>query len=236
MQKEINTAQKRSDDLDQQLISLEDEKARLIPKINQLDHQAGVLAGQLPRSEAALQIFQDFLEIEPDYQKCRRNLEQVKHNLSSLDHNQQQLSQSLEKLQTEISSDKLLIMELEKQEKKSEQQYLCYKEAPPAENVEGNIEELESRLATIKEDYNREIGYLEQRQKELTTQRRNRQKQLDKLGLAEEDYASAMYDEAIHESIQAEITYLETELKLNRKSETMHPEPKHQLLRCWNPP
>lgn len=163
---------------------------------------------------------QEFLEKEQEYQNYRGRLEQIKHDLKALEDQKELLIQSLEKLQTDINTGKTQIAQRDKQEEITIQKYHLYKDAAAEDIVEGSIEELEHRLAAIKEEHSQEISYLEKRYRELTDQRRKSQKQLDKLGLQEEAYSSVIFDEANLESIYVEIARLESVLKIKQMENT----------------
>ncbi len=213
LEKAISSGRKRGKELDQQLAKLEEENKFLIQQRNQLDEEARKLAENIPRADEALLAFQEYIEKEPDYQECRVKLDQIGRELLSFEQKRDQLNQSLDQLQIDISVGKNRIMELERQERAAEQQYPLYQKAAPAQDEAGSIEELEKRLNAIKEGHNQEIGQLEQRQQDLTGDRRKTQKKLDKLGLSEEYYASTFFSESEHESIQGEIIRLEALLK-----------------------
>ena len=217
LEKNISAGEKRRGHLEQQVTGLEEEKEQIIKRLHQLDQEAAVLAGQLPGTEEALQTFRIFLDKEADYQDNRMKLKQIEQEILTLEQKKGQLNQSLEKLQADISLGINHITTQESKKQQSEQQYLLYHDAPPAEDVEGSIEELEQRLAAIKQEYSQEIGLLEHRQLELTAQLKKTKKQLDKMGLSEEDYASTLFDEAAHESIQEQIIGLDSVLKIKEQ-------------------
>lgn len=216
MEQAINACLKQNDHLDRQLATLEAEQIRINQQLDQLEQQAEKLLQQMPRAEEALQAFGEFMEKEPEYQTCRNRLNQTEQQIKGLEQEKEQLQHSLEMLQTDISSTQSQIAALEKEEQGAGQQYLIYKEAPSSEHVEGSIEELEKRLTAIKQEYSQEIGHLEQLQKELTSQCGKLQKQLDKLGLSEEDYGPIIFDEAALEAIQEEKFGLEARLKVKQ--------------------
>ncbi len=213
LEKRINACEKSLLDLNNQLLALEEAKKQAIALQNDLDRQVQNALAKIPPAEAALQNFQEFLEKEQEYQHCRGRLDQVKHDLKSLEEQKELLMQSLNKLQTNIISGKNQITLREKQAEETIQKYQLYKEAAAGDMIEGSIEELEKRLTVIKADHNQEIAYLELRQHELTDQKRKVQKQLDKLGLEAEEYASVIFDETDLESAINEISRLEALLK-----------------------
>jgi hypothetical protein len=220
LEKGIAECQKRHLAFDQQLSDLEDKKIQAIDRQKDFDEQIRNLAEQKHRADEALQAFREFLDREQEYQLGRGRLNQIKQDLLDLAGKKDLLNKSLDNLQTELSVMNNKITEREKQQQAAEQKYLLYKDAPPAECLTGTIEELETRLKAIKEEYSREIGQLEESQQSLTTRSRNMQKQLDKLGLAEEDYADIRFDEDEAEAIRKEIIRLDAVLKIMQKEFT----------------
>ena len=217
LEKGIGECQKRQLEFDQQLLALEEAKNLAIGQQEIFDGQLRNLAEQNHRADAALEEFLEFLDREHEYQLGRGRLNQITQDLLGLEGKKELLIKSLEKLQTDISAINNKILEREKQHQAAEQKYLLYKDVPAAESIVGTIEELETRLKAIKEEYSQEIGQLEEAQQSLTTRARNTRKQLDKLGLAEEDYADTWFDEAEAEAIHKEITRLESVLKIKQK-------------------
>jgi len=218
LEKGIDECQKRQIDLNRQLAAVEEGKNQAIQQQDELDGQIRTLAELRPRAEAALKAFQELMAREPEYQSCREMLNQTIQELISLEGKKVLLIKSLEKLQIDIATIKNDIMAREKQQQAAEHKYLLYKNTPAVESlVTGDIEELETRLKAIKEEYSQEIGHLEQLQQSLTAQCRKTQKQLDKLSLAEENYAQIVFDEAVAESLHEEIVLLESVLKTEQK-------------------
>jgi len=217
LEKGIGECEKRQLDLARQLTVLEEAKKQANRQQDKLDGQLRALAEQRPRAEANLEAFLDFLVGEPEYQLDRGKLNQIMQDLLSLKDKRAMLVKSLEKLQTDIAGTNNKIIARENQQQEAEKKYIIYKDAPLSATVIGNIEELETRLKAIKEEYSHEIGQLEKQQQDLTTQSRKVQKQLDKLGLSEEDYSDTQFDEAAAEAIHGEIIRLESMLKTKQK-------------------
>lgn len=204
---------KRVVEREQHLEALETEQKVAVKRQDELSQQEVALTWQLTLAETALRDFQDFLVGEFDYQKWRERLSQNLKEAAEWANRKKLLQQSLEKLQNNIVSGKTQIKARETREQGAQQRYLLYRDAQPAEIMEGNIEELEQRLAAIKEEYSREIGELERRQQELTAQYRKTQRELGKLGLSEEDYSATVFEESELESIHTEISRQELLLK-----------------------
>lgn len=216
LEKTIGTGQKRREDLARQLDTLEQTKKQIIERQERLEHHARSLAGHLPQAEAALDVFQEFRGKEPEYQHCRAGLDQIKQELSGLEKKRERLDQSLEKLQADVSQAKSQITERARLRQETEKHYDLFKTAPPADRVAGSIEELEKRLIAIKGEYTQEIGHLQQRQQDVQARCAQIRKQLDKLGLCEDDYALTGFDEAVAETVHGEIIQLEAVLKIKR--------------------
>ena len=217
LEKEIGGLQKHQLDLTRQLTTLEETKNQATRQQDKFDGQLRTLTEQRPRTEATLEAFQDFLTREAEYQCVRGRLNQITQDLLSWEGKKDLLVKSLEKLQTDIAATNNKFMVREQQQQEAEKKYIFYKDAPPSASVIGNIEELETKLKAIKEEYSQEIGQLEQLQQGMTDQSRKIQKQLDKLGLAKEDYADTQFDEAAAEAIHGEIICLESALKIKQK-------------------
>jgi len=100
------------------------------------------------------------------------------------------------------------VWQREKAQQEALAQYNIYQDAPEAETVEGSTAELEQRLKALKEKYSGEIRLLEKRKKELATDCVRKQKELDKLGFKEEEYAGVVYDEPAAERLRMLNRYL----------------------------
>lgn len=211
--KSVKAAQTWGVDLDQQLSAIEEAKSRAIARQDQLDQQARNLAAQLPPAQAALEAFREFMDREPEYQSSLSRLNQINQDIAGLNEKKEVLAKNLAKLQEAISSGKTSIAAWQSQKQWAEQKYPLYQDAPATQALEGSLEELEQRLMAIKGEYSQEIGQLEKRQSQLSSQHGKTRKELDKLRLPEEDYASVQYDESEADAIQEQITGLEAVLK-----------------------
>lgn len=216
LEKKINKSQKLLLDLNEQLSTLEETQNQAIDQQNELEQLIRNTYDKISPAKQACQDFQEFLGKEQYYQNCRDRLEQVEQSLKTLTEQKTILNENIEKLQDEINSGKIHITHREKQTEEIGQRYQLFKDAAAGEIIEGSIGELEKRLNVIKEEHHQEIRYLEKRQQELTEQRRKAQKQLDKIGLLEEDYISVILTEADLDSAQNEITRLESLLKIKQ--------------------
>ncbi|MEN6326354.1 MAG: hypothetical protein ABFD18_09130 [Syntrophomonas sp.] len=219
LEKNIAAARQLLLELDNSLTNIDEARKQVAVRQEHLEQEGRILAGQLPRVEEDLNAFREFTENEPEYQRCRTGLVRITHEIANLERKKALLEQSLEKLQADISLGNNQITTQERLEQEAAQKYLLYRNAAPADRVDGGIEELEQRLTVIKDEYGQEIGQLEKRRQELNTQNGKTQKQLDKLGLAEEDYSSVRFDEALADSIHEEITRLEAEWKIRQQKE-----------------
>ncbi|MEA4925453.1 MAG: hypothetical protein VB084_09105 [Syntrophomonadaceae bacterium] len=216
LEKRIGECEKRQLDLARQLTAMEEAQKQANRQQDKLDGQLRTLAEQKPGADANLEAFLDFLAREPESQLDRGKLHQIMQDLSSVKDKKELLVKSLEKLQIDMVVTNNRIIARENRQQEAEKQYTIYRDVPVSATVTGNIEELETRLQAIKEEYSHEIGQLEQQQQGLAGQLKKYQKQLDKLGLAEEDYAATEFDEAAAEVLQGEIIRLESVLKLKR--------------------
>jgi len=217
LEKEIGECEKRQLDLARQFTALDEAKEQASWQQDKMDGQLRVLSEQKPGVEANLEAFLEFLAREPEYQLDRGKLNQIMQDLLSLKDKKDGLVKSLEKLQTDIAATNNKIIAREHQQQEAEKKYIIYKDAPVSATITGNVEELETRLKALKEEYSHEIGQLERRQQDLSAQSRKIQKQLDKLGLVEEDYSDTQFDEAAAEVIHGEILRLESVLKIKQK-------------------
>ncbi|HVJ49969.1 hypothetical protein [Desulfitobacterium sp.] len=192
---------------------LETEKLNLREALQELEQTIDELKKFQQKAQAAIETFQAWFEQEQDYQACRRRLAEVSEAITGAERRKFELASSLEKLQEEISR---LLLELEQKKRESraiQQKYITYQDASEAEIVEGNLEELESRLDALKATYTGEIEQLEARKKELLADCAKKEKELTKLGLAEDEYREVVYEEERSEALSAEIGELEKSSK-----------------------
>ncbi|MCL6635979.1 MAG: hypothetical protein K6T29_09490, partial [Peptococcaceae bacterium] len=217
--KKRNESEKRLRDMESKMSTLEEEKRRLEKREGELEQQIRKLQGALQKAGEAVELFARFIEKEKDYQDCRGRLSDVLKSIADLETRKAKLTNSRESLQGDIGGIQRQVWQREKEQQEARARYGIYKDAPAAEMIEGSIAELEERLKALKEKYSGEIGLLEKRKKELATDWVVKQKELDKLGLKEEEYTGVVYDETAAERIAEEIISLEGLLKKRRQEE-----------------
>ncbi|NSW95770.1 MAG: hypothetical protein HPY62_13765, partial [Bacteroidales bacterium] len=162
------------------------------------------------KAEAAVQLFEAWLEQEKDYQACRKRLAEVREAIATADERKAGLALKLEKVQEELQNIASDIKEKNREIREIRNKLALYEEAPVAEIVEGTLEELESRLQALKKDYTGEIEFLEKRQEELQVECAKKENELNKLGLAEEAYQDVIFDEGKAEDLRLEIKELKS--------------------------
>ncbi|MEW6064576.1 MAG: hypothetical protein ACOY3U_07535 [Bacillota bacterium] len=217
--KKRNESEKHLLEMESKISTLEEEKRRLEKREGELEQQIKKLQGDLQKAGEAVELFALFIEKEKDYQDCRGRLSDVLKSIADLETRKAKLTNSRESLQGDIGGIERQVWQREKEQQEAQAQYSIYKDAPEAETLEGCIAELEERLKALKEEYSGEIGLLEKRKKELAPDCVRKQKELDKLGLKEEEYTGVVYDEPAAERIAEEIISLERLLKKRRQEE-----------------
>ena len=219
LEKRKNECEKQLQDVEDKLSSLEEEKRKLEERAGELEQRLKELQVKLQRAGEAVELFAGFIEKEKDYQDCRSKLSAVRKDIEDLAAQQKQLAGSQEKLRQEISAIEKQVWQKEKERQDVQTLYTSYKDAPAAETVEGSVEELEERLRALKEQYSGDIKLLEKRKKDLEQDCSQKQRELAKLGLKDEDYTGLVYDEQAGERIAGEIASLEDSLEKRRQEE-----------------
>jgi DNA repair exonuclease SbcCD ATPase subunit len=213
VEKSIKAAKDRELELGQQLAAIEEAKAQAIARQDQLEQESRELALKLPPAQAALEAFREFMSREPDYQNSLNRLNQIKNEIAGLHEQKDALAKGLAQLQEAIARGKSRIAKDQGEKQRLEQKYVLYQDAPTAPVLEGSLEELEERLIALKGQHNQEIGQLEERQQQSIKELRRKQRNLDKLEVAEEEYADLGYDEREADEIRDQIASLESLLK-----------------------
>lgn len=211
--------EQRLEEIDIRRAGLAEEKRKLEIRGEELERAHEDSKAALQKAGQTIALFDDFIDKEKEYQESRARLDQVVTGIGELEKRKMKLSSSLEDWQKEIYgrlSEELRRMEHEQSE--IQVRYSLYRDATPAELVEGSIAELEERLKALKEEYTGEIGLLEERAKQLAGELVEAGKDLDRLGLKQELYEHVNYDELAAASIQQEIARLKEMFK-NRETE-----------------
>ena len=211
--KDIKTAEDALFNLDQQLKENENARRQGRKRLDQLEQQMQNAIGKIPPAENSRQDWLDFLKKEPEYQSARERLDKIRSDAQNLISQKEFLQQGLEKLQAAITAGQNQILQRHKYAEELKHKLLIYQRAPAADILEGSIAELENRLNAIKAEHSQDIINLEQQHKELTAQIRKVQKLLERLEVPAADYLAVIFDENELDSVQNEITRLESELK-----------------------
>lgn len=211
--KDIKTAEDALFNLDQQLKENENARRQGRKRLDQLEQQMQNAIGKIPPAENSLRDWLDFLKKEPEYQSARERLDKIRSDAQNLISQKEFLQQSLENLQVAITAGQNQILQRHKYAEELKHKLLIYQRAPAADILEGSITELENRLNAIKAEHSQDIINLEQQHKELTAQIRKVQKLLERLEVPAADYLAVIFDENELDSVQNEITRLESELK-----------------------
>ncbi len=219
LEKKKNEATKRLQDMESRMSALEEEKRTQGKRQAELEQQIEKLREALQKAGEDIVTFSGFIEKDKDYQDCRGKLVAVINTIAGLETRKAELADSLKNLQADSGGLAREIWQAKKEQQDIKERYGPYKDAPKAETVEGSAAELEERLKALKEKYTGEIGLLEKRKDELTRECDGLRKDLEKLGLKEEEYAGVVYDELAAERISGEITRLEGLLKERRQEE-----------------
>lgn len=210
---------KRLQDMVSKSSALEEEKRELKNREAELEQQSKELQLALQKAGEAVALFTGLIEKEQDYQYCRGRLADVGERIKGLETRKAQLTYSRENLQEEIRAIERQVWQGEKEQKEAQVQYNLYQEVPEAETVEGSIAELEERLKALKDKYSGEIKLLEKHRAGLSVDLTDKQNELNRLGLREEEYAGVIYDVSVEVSIREEIISLEGVLKERRQEE-----------------
>lgn len=185
------------------------EREDLRTALQELEQTSKKTTEDLQKAEAAVQLFEAWLEREKDYQACRKRLAEVSDEIVTADERKAGLTLKLEKAQEEFRSIDSDIKDKKREAQGIRNKLALYGEAPVAEIVEGTLEELESRLQALKKDYTVAIELLEKSQQDLKLECAKKEKELSKLGLAEDLYQDAVFDEGKAEDLRWEIKELQ---------------------------
>lgn len=214
LEKKKTTAEKQIQGIAGKLSLLEQEKKSLGIALEKLEQSLKETRENRQRADAALALFESWLEREKDYQVCRKRLGEVLEGIANTDRKKAEQTLSMENLQEELKRVDYAIDGKKRETQEIRKKFTLYQEAPATEIVEGSLEELESRLKGLKATYTGEIELLENRKKDLQLDCAKKEKELARLGLAEEDYRGVVYDEGKAEDISSEIIELEKTRKL----------------------
>ena len=212
--KKKSESEKRLQGLASKISTLDVEKKRLEKREKELGQKIKELQAALLKAGEAVDLFVEFIEKEKDYQDCRGKLADVVKSIEELEKRKVKLTDSLKSLQGDISGIERQVWQREKDQQEALAQLSLYQDAPEAETLEGSIAELEERLKALKEKYSWDIKLLEKSKKDLAADCGRKQKELDRLGLQEEEYAGVLYDEPAAERVEQEIDRLDQLLKV----------------------
>jgi len=212
--KKKSESEKRLQGLASKISTLDVEKKRLEKREKELGQKIKELQAALLKAGEAVDLFVEFIEKEKDYQDCRGKLADVVKSIEELEKRKVKLTDSLKILQEDISGIERQVWQREKEQQEARVQLSLYQDAPEAETLEGSIAELEERLKALKEKYSWDIKLLEKSKKDLAADCGRKQKELDRLGLQEEEYAGVLYDEPTAERVEQEIDRLDQLLKV----------------------
>lgn len=213
LDKKKTACEKQLETISNRMSVLETEKVNLREALQGLEQTIDALKKSLQEAQTAVAMFEAWLEQEQDYQSCRRRLIEVSEAITGAEGRQSELASSLEKLQEEIRRLSLEFDQKKRELRDIQKKCITYQDAPEAEIVEGNLEELESRLQSLKATYTGEIEQLETRKNELQLDSLKKEKELAKLALPQDEYQGVVYDEGIAEAISSEIGVLEKSSK-----------------------
>lgn len=214
LEKKKTAAEKQLQGIADNVSLLEQEKKNLCRALEKLEQSLKETSENRQRAEAALTLFESWLEREKDYQTCRKRLGEVIEGISNADRKKAEQTLNIENLQEELKRVDYAIDRKKRETQEIRKKLTLYQQAPVAEIVEGSLEELESRLQGLKAAYTGEIEFLEKRQKDLQLDCAKMEKELARLGLAEEDYRGVAFDEGKAEDISSEIIEFEKARKL----------------------
>lgn len=199
-------SEQRCRELASSIALLEDERQNLLERLQGIDQDIAGLRTSRQKAAADWADFTGLVEQEPAYQECRQHLTEVMERIGGLEDQKGQLTSNRESLRREIGSSERRIWRCEQDQEKTQLSYDVYRDSPEAQVVEGTAEELEARQKALKEQYGGEIHLLEERRKDLTRDSTRKKKELLKLGLEEQEYAGADYDESTAEAVIGEIS------------------------------
>lgn len=215
--KKKTAAEKQLAEIDKKIGLLESESENLIDGLKKLERSLQETVAARQKAETDQVSFEEWLKQEENYQACRRKLAEINEALRTADAQKSEQASKLDKLQDDLQSVESEINHRSREAREVQKKVILYQEAKEAEIVQGTLEELESRLQALKATYTGEIELLEAQSKSLKLECAKKEKELDKLGLKEEDYQDVPYDEVIADNTSAEISVLEERVKSLQK-------------------
>ena len=180
---------RRRGDLQDRIAGLVEERGRLAGRDGELERKLEELQVALQQAEEKVAAFAGLIAGEEQYQACCTRLATVLDQVATLKIRKPMLERKRSSLQKEIQELDQEIWRQDKERQEAEQQYRLYREAPPAERVDGSIDDLEQRLKALQAQYSGDIRQREERKRQLEQECAAKQKELRKLGLEEREYA-----------------------------------------------
>jgi len=211
--------EKRLQDNKSRISGFEKEKRGIKKREAELEQELECLRNALQKAKESVITFTGFIEKEREYQDCLARMADVIKCIEGLAKRKAELAKGLESLQTDVNGLDLKIWKKESEQREVQERYIIYKDAPEAEAEDGSISDLEERLKALKESFSTDIRQLENRKKELASDCNEKQKELDGLGLKEEEYAGVVYDAMAADRNRGEINRLEGLRKERQKGE-----------------
>ncbi len=196
-------------ELQSRISGLEEERSKLAARGEEIEQKFESLRESLRQAEERVVAFAVLIDREEIYQACRRRLDIVRDQIATLNAKKSLLAGRVNGFLQETRALEREIWQREQQRQDTEGRYVLYREAPAAETVAGGIDDLERRLKALKEQYSGNIALLEERKQQLEAECSRNQRDLRKLGLEQEAYAGAVYDEQTEERITGELANLE---------------------------
>ena len=203
--------------LQKQQRDLTAEQQELQGKLEELERQLFDLRQEGQAANGLLKEFEEFLAKNRDHEQSLQQLEWVQEKVKTLEARKTQLAGEEEKTREELQQVKLTIKGREKEIGEYRVKYRSVEQAAEAPLVEGSVAELEDRLEALKSEYRGNLEQLEKaRQKEVKELER-KSKELEKLGLPEEELRTVVYDEARADWLEGELNRLEKLLAVQRE-------------------
>ena len=210
---------KQHQDKKKQISDFENEKKAIKKREAELEQELGVLREALRKANEAVETFTVFIERDKEYQDCLTGMDAVTSGIEGLTKRKAELAGGLDTLQADVNGLGPKIWKRESDQREVRARYSIYKDAPEAETVKGSSTELEERLKALKNKFSLDINLLESRQKELVSDRDEKKRDLDNLGLEEKEYAGVVYDQIAAGRNREEITRLERQLRERQEEE-----------------
>lgn len=209
LEQELARAQKTLADLAKKEQELALEKEHLTGVLQDLERQIAGNQQEQHQAKERLEIYTDFLRRNRPYQAARRRLEQIRAEKEQAETLKDSLEQELEKLREEMRWLKETIAALQKMEEDYRVKYRLVENAPEAPPEAGTVEELEAKLKALQEKHRDTLGSLEEARKRTADELARKTREMEKLGIPQEEYAQVVYQEERADWLEEEILRLE---------------------------